>query len=353
MRAAEVRGATHRIVVGPEASYILRGYQERRAIVFVCSAVGTQRQIIRLMAVPKDVLASQGPDAFEKLLTAFAQTIGQKPELSESQSIAEHKFERADSQGDMDIGNGQHRQVFTSSYETEANSFVFLWNLVAFDKNQLNLMAATLNSLKIEQAPPPLPLVGAQPTSTSSIAKPAITPDFQQRLADFMSAWLTERDQEKILSFIASRAYHPEPFIGTYCDGWVKKGMPEGQAKKIIAENVMGVPSEFPKGTPAARMFSALDRLPPSWLDEAANDPSKDGYVVAALNDTTLEYLFSGEFAESDYGKFLRKQVTNGGAAYWVVFPELMPDGDVFVIFTLWEQVNGAWTITHLDCVCQ
>jgi hypothetical protein len=36
-----------------------------------------------------------------------------------------------------------------------------------------------------------------------------------------------------------------------------------------------------------------------------------------------------------------------------VVFPEIMPDGDLFVIFTLWQKSSGPWKITDIDTVCQ
>lgn len=38
---------------------------------------------------------------------------------------------------------------------------------------------------------------------------------------------------------------------------------------------------------------------------------------------------------------------------YWVVFPELMRDGDIFVIFTAWRKINDSWSIVHIDIVCQ
>jgi len=41
------------------------------------------------------------------------------------------------------------------------------------------------------------------------------------------------------------------------------------------------------------------------------------------------------------------------GQLYWVVFPDLMRDGDAFVIFTLWGKTKDTWGIAHVDIVCQ
>ncbi len=50
---------------------------------------------------------------------------------------------------------------------------------------------------------------------------------------------------------------------------------------------------------------------------------------------------------------FLENRTKGNGNTYWVVFPELRPDGDIFVIFTVWQKIQGTWNITHVDVVCQ
>ena len=65
-----------------------------------------------------------------------------------------------------------------------------------------------------------------------------------------------------------------------------------------------------------------------------------------------LPILFSEVFAGSEYHKFLESEIREGEGVYWAVFPELQPDGDIFVIFTLWQKSAG-WNIAHVDAVCQ
>ncbi|MGH9540744.1 MAG: hypothetical protein ACRD2H_02540 [Terriglobales bacterium] len=115
----------------------------------------------------------------------------------------------------------------------------------------------------------------------------------------------------------------------------------------------MGVPRDYPNGTQAATMFRAWGRLPGAWISEAANEVAKDHFLVAALDAASLDRIFSGDFAGSDYGRYLRQQIAKSGNGYWVVFPDLMSNGDVFVIFTVWQKTGGRWGITDVDVVCQ
>jgi hypothetical protein len=115
----------------------------------------------------------------------------------------------------------------------------------------------------------------------------------------------------------------------------------------------MGVPSAFPKNTPPSAVFKAWDHLPPPWVSAAANDVAADHFLIARLDSDSLARIFSGVFARSDYHVFLQSEIQKGGSAYWAVFPELSPDGDIFVIFTLWQKSGKTWNITHIDVVCQ
>ena len=91
----------------------------------------------------------------------------------------------------------------------------------------------------------------------------------------------------------------------------------------------------------------------PEWTSESANDIGKDHFLIAVLDHDSLGRTFRDQFTESAYKKFLEQEVEKHGHLYWVVFPELMPDGDVFVIFTLWRKINDTWDIVHIDIVCQ
>jgi hypothetical protein len=195
-------------------------------------------------------------------------------------------------------------------------------------------------------------LTAAQP-SRQGDAKPEIAPDFQGRLTEFMTAWLTERDQGKTLSFVDKAAYEAPPVIGTYCSGWYRRGTPVEQIKSIIAANLMGVPTKFPSNATAQEIFAAWDRLPPEWTGESANDIGKDHFLIVMLDHNSLDRIFRDQFTESAYKKFLEQEVRKHGQLYWAVFPELARDGDVFVIFTLWQKINERWDIAYIDIVCQ
>ena len=80
---------------------------------------------------------------------------------------------------------------------------------------------------------------------------------------------------------------------------------------------------------------------------------AKDHYLVSKLDSGSLSNIFGKAFASSEYYKFVKKQVQQKGDAYWVVFPELMRGGDLFVIFTLWQKSDSQWKITHMDIICQ
>jgi hypothetical protein len=115
----------------------------------------------------------------------------------------------------------------------------------------------------------------------------------------------------------------------------------------------MSFPAAFPVNAPPSALFKAAERFPPQWVGSASNDIAADRVLVAALTADSLRSIFSGVFAQSDYGGFLKDQVRRNGPGYWVVFPGVMPDGDIFVVFTLWLKSGGVWSIRHVDTICQ
>jgi hypothetical protein len=246
----------------------------------------------------------------------------------------------------------EHPEAFVSTYATEANAYAVLWNFVAYKQKDMKNFTTAMNSVKIEAPTSASAATVAQP-SRQEEAKQKTAPDFQRRLMEFMTAWLTERDRAKVLSFLDKAAYEAPPIIGAYCSGWYRKGTPGDQTKSIISANLMGVPSEFPKNTAAQDIFKAWNRLPPEWSTESANDIGKDHFLISMLDHDSLGRLFRDQFTESAYKKFLEQEVEKHGHLYWVVFPELMRDGDVFVIFTLWRKIDDTWGIAHIDIVCQ
>lgn len=336
--------------MGPEAEYILWGSGERQSVVLLCSGADDRGQVM-VTAIPLPVLRSYGPGALEKLVQAPGQAIGAENEKSGTETVGRRVFRQAESHGVIRGSPGMQKEIFLSTYATEANSYALLFNIIAYKQKDLTNLKAVVNSVKVGPAAVASDATAPQPSSKGGKGEAAS--DFQRRLTEFMAVWLVERDQAKTLSFVDETAYQAPPVIGTYCDGWYKKGMQAGQVKSIISSNLMGVPSEFPRSTTTQDMFTAWSRLPPEWTSESVNDIGKDHFLIAVVDHDSLGRLFRDQFTESSYKNLLGKEVDKRGRFYWVVFPELMRDGDVFVIFTLWSKINDTWGITHIDIVCQ
>ena len=350
-RIVKARGERGRTGIGPEAEYILWGSDERQSMAYLCSGSDERGQAM-VIAIPLSALRSYGPDALEKLVESFGQAMGANGGKPSAETIAGRAFKHAESHGVVHGGPGEQKEVFLSTYTTEANSYAILFNIVGYEQKHLANLSGMMGSVKFENATGAQGATAVQPSRLGG-TRHEIAPDFQRRLTEFMTAWLTERDQEKTLSFVDKAAFEAPPVIGTYCSGWYREGWPTDQAKRMIFENLMGVPKEFSKNASAQDIFKAWDRLPPEWTDESANDIGQDHFLIAALDHDSLGRLFRDEFTESAYKNFLGKEVEKHDRLYWVVFPELAHDGDVFVVFTLWRKIGDAWGIVHIDIVCQ
>lgn len=350
-RIVKARGERTRTGIGPEAEYILWGSGERHSVVMLCGGANERGQVM-VTAMPLPVLHSYGPDALEKLVEAPGQAVGAQHGKSSAETFSGRVFRHAESHGVIRGAPGMQKEVFVSTYAAEANSYALLWNFVAYKQKDMKNFTAVMNSIRIETPSAASALAAAQ-LSRQGNAKPEIAPDFRGRLTEFMTAWLTERDQGKTLSFVDKAAYEAPPVIGTYCSGWYRRGTPVDEIERIVAANLMGVPTKFPNNATAQAIFAAWDRLPPEWTGESANDIGKDHFRIAMLDHDSLDRIFRDQFTESAYKKFLEQEVQKHGQLYWVVFPELARDGDVFVIFTLWQKINEGWDIAHIDIVCQ
>jgi len=350
-RIVKARGESGRTGIGPEAEYILWGSGERHSIVILCGGANERGQVM-VTAIPLPVLLSYGSGGLERLVEAPGQAIGAPHGKSSAETFAGRVFRHAESHGVIRGAPGMQKEAWLSTYATEANSYALLWNFVAYKQKDMKNFTVVMNSVKVETPVAASSATVTQP-SRQGEAKHETAPDFSGRLTKFMTAWLTERNPGKTLSFVDKAAYEAAPIIGTYCSGWYRRGTPVDQTKSIISANLMGVPSQFPNNTPAQDIFTAWNRLPPEWTSESANDIGKDHFLIAVLDHDSLGRMFRDQFTESAYKKFLEQELEKHGHLYWVVFPELMPDGDVFVIFTLWRKINDTWDVAHIDIVCQ
>lgn len=335
--------------IGPEARYFLWGYQEEKEIVMLCGA-GSQSGSVQMIASPASLITSQGPNALQQLVEGLGQELHARGAPPWQRNTNGLQLECADAQAEVNSSRRGKIEIRATSCAGVVNSYVVMWNLIGYSKAEWKNLVAGMNSVKVSA---PQPLRATVSPSSPRIAHGTIAPDFQARLNAFMKAWLATRNAAKTMAFFDKAAYSAPPLIGNYCSGWYRMGTPPQEAARFMSENLMGVPKDYPGGTLGPAIFSAWKRFPLQWLSASANDVAKDHFLIASLNSTSLGQIFSGVFAGSDYGKYLRNQVRNGETAYWVVFPQVMPDGDIFVIFTLWQKTGEKWKITDMDTICQ
>jgi len=336
---------------GPEARYFLYGYSEAKTITMLCGAAGEGGQV-QIVATTASALQSEGPHALEKIVAGMGEELGTQPSPSRQETINGHSFLRADAQADLNSPTQGKVELRATFYAAQVNSYVVMWTLIGYSEDERKRLVAGMNTVNIF-APRPVISSTAPGIAAPSHPPDPIAPDFQARLNEFLAAWLAARDKTQTLAFVDSAAYAAPALIGTYCDGWYQKGESPQRAAKIVAQNLMGVSADFPMDSPPSAIFKAWDHLPPQWVSAAANNVNTDHFLVARLDPDSLTRIFSGVFAHSDYRLFLESAIQKSGTAYWVVFPELRPDGDIFVIFTLWQKSQSVWNITHIDVICQ
>jgi hypothetical protein len=337
--------------IGPEARYFLYGYQEAATSAMLCGAAG-QDGSVQMIALPVSVVMSEGPNALEKLVSVLGQGLHAQSSASRVKAIDGLKLACADFHAEVRPTGRGTIEMRGTSCAAVMDPYVVMWSLIGYSEPEWKRLVAGMDSVKVFASQPLRALPPTSPPAPKSPRGP-MAHDFQVRLNAFLDAWLAQRDAVKTMEFFDGGAYSAPPLIGRYCDGWYKVGTPPMQVARFISGNLKGVPLGFPNRTEVPAIFTAWNRLPPQWVSMAANDVSKDHFLVAELNPDSLQHIFSGTFTDSDYHKFLKSQIQKSGTAYWVIFPEVMPDGDLFVIFTLWQKISSQWTVTHMDVICQ
>lgn len=334
---------------GPEARWFLWGYSQRKSMALLCGAGGKASQV-QMMATSTSSLAGNESQLPEQLLGGLGQQLGGKPSAVRGLSANGTNLECSDLHTALRSRAGSKVEVWATGCVDIVGSYVVMWAVSAPSEQDWKGMVASLNSVTLFKPGPQVPVGGGSQRMPAASGR--IAPDFQARLNAFMKAWLVDRNTSKTMAFFDTAAYTAPPFIGTYCTGWYHYNSPAQQAEKLISENLMGVPKDFPKGTNGPAIFTAWNRLPPQWVSASENNVAKDHFLVASLDSASLNHIFSGVFASSPYGNYLRS-VIGKATAYWVVFPEVMPDDDIFVIFTVWQKTGHDWKITDMDIVCQ
>lgn len=316
----------------------------------LCGAGGKSGSV-QVIASPVSLLRPSGPSALEKLVEGVGQELHTQSSAPRVRTVDGLKFECADAQTEISAPLQGKAEIRATSCAAVVHSYVVMWMLVGYSEAEWKRLVAGIDSVKVFK---PLPLkksvIAPHPSAS---AHGTIEPEFQTRLHAFIKAWLTDRKTDKTMAFFGRAAYSAPPLVGNYCDGWYRRGASWQVAAGVISENLMGVPKDFPEKTQAAAIFAAWKLFPPQWLSVSANDVAKEHYLVVRLDPDSLNRIFSGVFASSHYGKYLRNQVRKKKSAYWVVFPEWAPDGDLFVIFTFWQKTGRKWKITDVDVICQ
>jgi hypothetical protein len=334
---------------GPEARWFLWGYSQRKSMALLCGAGGQASQV-QMMATSASSFAGNESQLLEQLLGGLGQQLGAKPSAARHVSVNGTNLECSDLHAALKSRAGSKVDVWATGCVDVVGPYVVMWVMSAPSEPEWNDMVASLNSVTLFKPRPQVHVGGG--SQRMPAAGEQIAPDFQGQLNAFLKAWLVDRSPSKTMAFFDRAAYSAPPLVGTYCTGWYHYGSPAQQAEKLMSENLMGVPKDFPNGTRTPTIFTAWDRLPPQWVSASENDVAKDHFLVASLDSASLNHIFSGVFASSPYGNYLRS-VIGKGRAYWVVFPEVMPDDDIFVIFTVWQMTGHDWKITDMDIVCQ
>lgn len=335
---------------GPEARWFLWGYGEKKQTAWLCGAEGKGERTV-LMAMPARLVESMGPTALEQLVQSFGQQFGSKPSPVRKLAVNGLNLECSDVHATANSPARGKIELWVTGCAVIVGSYAVAWIIRGMSQPELKNLVASLNSVKLIKSQPLTPAIIA--AHKPPVASKSISPGFEAQLKAFMRAWLVDRNTSKTMAFFSRAAFSAPPFIGNYCPAWYHFGASRKDAERLISGNLMSAPEDFPKGTPSRAIFTAWNRLPPRWLSAAANDVEKDHFLIANLDPASLDQIFSGVFATSKYGKYLRGRVQHGSGAYWVVFPEVMPDQDIFVIFTAWQKKGHNWKITDIDIVCQ
>ena len=350
MREVAYRGSAAR-GIGPEARYFLYGYQETEKSVMLCGGA-SEAGSIQVVALPLSALGSTGPPPLEQLVGGLAEEFHAQPSPPRVKTVNGLGLTCADVQTEVSAGQRGKLKIRGTTCAAVVGSYVVMWNLIGYSEQEWKRLVTSLDSVQVFAPEPPTALPPPGTSPPKSLQK-AVAGDFQAQLDAFMKAWLADRDLAGTKAYFDPAAYSAPPLIGTYCSGWYRRGAPPQQAAQTVWQNLMGVPADFPRKTEAAGIFTAWKRLPPQWTGESANDVARDHFLVVRLDSASLDRMFSGVFAHSDYHQFLESQIQRNAEAYWVVFPEVAPDADLFVIFTLWQKSHGEWKITGMDVICQ
>jgi hypothetical protein len=168
------------------------------------------------------------------------------------------------------------------------------------------------------------------------------------RISAFLTAWLAQRNAAQIGAFIDDSASKDKPVFGEGCGGWLRHGMSPENARRSVANYLLGSVSRYPEGTNVSQMLVNLSTA--EWASDAINNVAADRYILMRVDSKSIQGMFGGK--KNPYRDVLKRHLKNGSPIYWSVFGILLPDHDALVVYAAWQQVRDDWHITAIDVTC-
>ena len=185
-------------------------------------------------------------------------------------------------------------------------------------------------------------MIPAQTSQQSELA--ALRP----RIAEFINAWLVQRDPAHVLGFVDDSAYKDKPVFGEGCEGWLKPHMPVEKARQRLGEYLIGTANSYPQGTDVRNILVNLSTA--EWASYAVNDVSTDRFIVMRIDEKSVKEMFEGK--KNPYGEVLARHLKNGSPIYWTTFGILLPNHEALVIYAGWQHLRDNWYISSIDVTC-
>lgn len=170
----------------------------------------------------------------------------------------------------------------------------------------------------------------------------------QPRIAEFIHAWLVQRDPAHTLAFVDDSAYKDKPVFGEACEGWLKPHMPLEKARTTVGDFLVGTANLYPAGTDVGQILVNLSTA--EWASYAVNDVSRDRYIVMRVDEKSIKQMFQGK--KNPYREVLARHLKNGAPIYWTTFGILLPNHDGVVVYAAWQHLRDNWYLSAIDVTC-
>lgn len=169
------------------------------------------------------------------------------------------------------------------------------------------------------------------------------------RTAEFITAWLSQRNSARTLALIDDSAYKDKPVFGETCDGWLRHGMPLERARLTVGNYLISAANTYPAGTDVSQVLVNLSTA--EWASYAINNVPADRYILMRVDAKSINDMFQGG-KKNPYHEMLARHLKNGSPIYWSVFGILLPDHNALVVYAAWQHVRDDWYITSIDVTC-